>query len=439
MNNHHRSIRTRGGGSKKKENQPNNADKLLRKLREANDWSFANAVPTIVVEVESFFRDRVLPRAHEAREKFERGIDEHRERKSRKREEELHRNEIWRERAEQSATVSSKQNYASSSLSESGKTFNSPYVYSSLPESDKAFTSLSLKSTFAATRVLKLSVVAFLLVEVLDRNGILFADTPETVKARIEKCCADIRCWAEGWSATYANIRTRVKCWYYRRCKRWIRELEMWEENGYVGPIIWSTTKAAFVIGAACGMIATPLFYSWAAELFRPLMAIVGIAEANHYLKTRGLKFVELLGETPQTLGATLDGLLERCRKLVRRLLQKIVRSEHDCYCEGYGSGRSHSGAVDDRYGDSTVIGLMIGSLSWRKEERTKRSKGVDYSLGISATRKNNGWHQNRGRVMRTFDESNACEIESYTRECRAMAKQGLVLGCAIGLAMKGR
>ena len=215
----------------------------------------------------------------------------------------------------------------------------------------------------------------------------------------------------------------------------------MWEENGCVGPSIWSTTKAAFVIGAACGMIATPLFYSWAAELFRPLMAIVGIAEANHYLKTRGLKFVELLGETPQTLGATLDGLLERCRKLVRRLVHKIVRSEDDCYYEGYGSGRSNSGAVDDRYGDTTAMGLMSASFSWRKKKRTKRSKGVDYSLGISATRKNNGWHHNRGRarVMRNLDESDTCEIESYTRECRAMAKQGLVLGCAIGLAMKGR
>jgi hypothetical protein len=40
---------------------------------------------------------------------------------------------------------------------------------------------------------------------------------------------------------------------------------------------------------------------------------------------------------------------------------------------------------------------------------------------------------------MRDFDESDSCEIQSYNRECRAMAIKGLVLGCAIGLAMKER
>lgn len=40
---------------------------------------------------------------------------------------------------------------------------------------------------------------------------------------------------------------------------------------------------------------------------------------------------------------------------------------------------------------------------------------------------------------MRDFDESDACEIQFYYRECRAMAIKGLVLGCAIGLAMKER
>jgi hypothetical protein len=412
-------LRMRGGGVRGGSKQKPSPEREWHPL-------LSNAM----TEIESFVGNTVVPTALDVRERFEQWIENDRERKAREREELLKRNELWREIAEQSDNNNNKNNtaprvsssYASSSLSESSRAFQSSALKSTA----------SLKSVLLPTRVLKLSLLALILAEALDRIGILDEDTPQIVRARIEHF------WRYDVIRLCESIRSKLELWYCRRVRWWVLQFfHMWENDIEMGrgwismyshsgssidPPVWSTTKVAFAISTACGMIATPLMFSWSARLFRPVLVVALLAETNHFFKERGQKFIGLLGETPHTLGATLDGLLDRCRHLLRRLMRKMGGSRNaEWYCEGHGSGSSSRGAVNDRYGDATVMGLMGGVGNG--VSRIEPSNGVDYSLGLSAYRE----HQT------------ASEIEIYNRKRRAMTRQGLVVGCAIGLAMKGR
>ena len=509
-NGYHRIIRIRGGDSNGSKHTINDdetiSDSHLFKhpfLPIAITVAF-DAVPTMVVEVESFFRDRVvprlrdareeivrriddnrggeiesyfldrvLPRARDARERFVQRMDDHRKRKERERQEQLKRNEMWREIAERGNWTPVAP--SSTKRKKNGQIRLSSYASSSIvPGSVQALGSspgrpVSLKTALLPTRVLKLSLVAIFLAEALDRIGVLYEDTPEIVKTRIQHF------WRYDVLRVYGNIRSRLEGWYNRRLRRWILELRMgdvqqelrrtdsgwwrWRWIGhrpYDGPAVWSTTKVAFTAGMAGGMIAAPLLSSCFARIWRPVLAVVAFAETNHHFKTRGRKFVEVLGETPQTLGATLDGLLERFRQIVREAIHRILQSKENTYYEPYGSGNKKSGSFHDRYGDTTTMGLMGRSsgVSWRKDETAKRSNTDDYSIGISpygpksnrdsiASRapgdNYNGWRFSKGRVMRDFDDSDECTIEVYNRTRMMMAKLGLAVGCTIGIAMKGR
>eukprot|EP00531_Pseudo-nitzschia_arenysensis_P013676 CAMPEP_0116121144 /NCGR_PEP_ID=MMETSP0329-20121206/3544_1 /TAXON_ID=697910 /ORGANISM="Pseudo-nitzschia arenysensis, Strain B593" /LENGTH=198 /DNA_ID=CAMNT_0003614945 /DNA_START=84 /DNA_END=677 /DNA_ORIENTATION=+ len=132
---------------------------------------------TVFGTIPSFFHDIVKPIARDARDRFHQRVDEHLEQKFRKREENLKRNKFWRERAESSKhSASPSSSYASSSQLESSSTLES----SSYSENGTPQKSLSLP-----TRVLKLSLVATFVTEILDRIGILDGDTTAIIWARI--------------------------------------------------------------------------------------------------------------------------------------------------------------------------------------------------------------------------------------------------------------
>ena len=401
-------------------------------------------VSTILVEFESFFRDNVISRAREVRERFQQRMHDHLERKSNERQKQLKRNKIWRETAE--SPISSLRQRNSRNRIPNRKVVVSPssYASSSLLESNSPSkaslsfrTKASLKTISLPIWVVNLSLMACIVAEILDQIRVLDGDTPGMVWARIEEF------WKCDVLPAYANVCYKLDGWFHRRVKRWILKflalkkflersgeniLQAYLHTGIRDPHIWSTTKTIFAISTACGIILGPMIVSSVMWLWRPVLVLAAISETNHYFKMRGRKFVEFLGETPQTLGATLDNQLERCRKLVMNVIRKIVvgsEKQDDCYYEGYGSGRRKSGAIHDRYGDNTAMGLM-GGVTTRKRSNYRANL---YSLGISAYR------------TADFDKRKAFDTGLHSHKRRALARQGLLFGYVLGLlvALKRR
>lgn len=386
------------------------------------------------VTIPTFFRDNLKPMAKEIRESFQQRMDDLVEQKSIEREDQLNRNKIWRETAEspmQSAFSSS--SYASSSQLESS---------SALKSSSYSQTRTSVKTVTLPTRMLKLSFAAFIVTETFGHIGVLEGETLEIIYARIAGF------WENDVHRAFANVRSKVEGWYNQHVKRWISKTRAyyleWREGNSFGicfhrkirikiPRICSTIKITFALSTICGMILMPWLFSSIRLLWRPVLVLVALSETNHHSKMRGRKFVELLGDTPQTLGVTLDVFLERFRKLIWNLIHNLKGSEteSDYYYEGYGSGSTSRGAVDNSSRDSVSLGLMGGDVLRgdfkRKTKIRNRACGSDiYSLGISA-------YQYDLNDKKDFDMG----VSSDKR--RAITIQGLLWGCALGLALRGR
>ena len=396
---------------------------------------------TTFVTMPAFFHDNVKPMAKEIQERFQQRMDDLFEQKSSERGDQLNRNKIWRETAEspmQSAFSSS--SYASSSQLESS---------SALKSSSYSQTRTSVKTVSLPIRVLKLIFVAFTVKETfdeakeifdemkerLDQAGVLDGETRGIICARI----ADF--WENDVRRAFANVRSKVEGWYNQHVKKWISKtrayyLERREGNG-MGISFHRKSrimiKITFALSTVCGIFLMPRLFSSLRLLWRPVLVLVALSETNHYSKMHGRKFVELLGDTPQSLGVMLDVFLERFRKLIWNLIHNMKDSEaeSDYYYEGYGSGNTSRGAVDDYYKDSISLGLMGGDVLRddfkRKTKMRKRSCGSDvYSLGISA------YHDD-------LNERKDFDMGFCSDKRRAIAIQGLFLGCALGLALKGR
>lgn len=377
----------------------------------------------------SFFRDTVKPIARNARDRFQQRMEHRLEKQFREREKQLKRNKLWRESAESpqhSASPSS--SYASSSQLESSRALKS----SSYSEPKTAQNSLVLPS-----QLLKLGFLIIVVTEILDRTRFLDGGTIEIVWTRI------VDFWKNDVLRACANIQSRIDTWYNEYAKRWISKVRDWLERRKEKilqrniPRIWSISKVTLALSTVCGMVLSSSLSSWLRLLWRPVLVLAAVSETNHYCKLRGWKFVQILGETPHTLGIRLDTLLERYRTLLRNLIlmMKGSEAENDCYYyEGYGSGKHKRGVLFESHADRTSLGLMGGdgcrSDHSRREANTRRNGSHflsdAYSLGIS------GYHDNP-KERKTLDMQ-LCSVKRW-----AIAKHGLLLGCAIGLALRGR
>ena len=111
-----------------------------------------------------------------------------------------------------------------------------------------------------------------------------------------------------------------------------------------------------------------------------------------------------------------------------------MSETENDYYFEGYGSGNTKRGVLFDRHGDRISLALMGGDVNRRddssRELNTRRNGSYfrfdDYTLGLS------GYHDD-------FKERKAFDMRLRREKRRAAAKQGLLLGWALGFALKGR
>ncbi len=384
------------------------------------------------VTMPTFFRDNVKPMVKEIQERFQQRMDDLFEQKSSERGDQLNRNKIWRETAESPMrSAFSSSSYASSSQLESSNAFKS---------SSYSQTRTSVKSVALPTRVLKLSFVAFIVTEAFDQTRVLDGEALGIICARIAGF------WENTVRRAFANVRSKVEGRYNQHVKKWISKtrsyyLERREGNGMgisfhpkfriIIPRICSRIKITFALSTVSGMILMPWLFSSLKLLWRPVLVLVALSETNHYSKMRGRKFVELLGYTPQTLGVTLDVFLERFRKLIWNLIHNMKGSEteSDYYYEGYGSGSTSRGAVDNCYRDSISLGLMGGDVLRDdfKRKMRKRSCGSDvYSLGISA-------------YQDDLNKKKAFGMGFCSDRRRAITLQGLLWGCALGLALKGR
>lgn len=109
-----------------------------------------------------------------------------------------------------------------------------------------------------------------------------------------------------------------------------------------------SSLKVAFAIGVSCGLIGTPVLFRWTNLYWKPATALYGLAEINHYCKRNmDINLFKVLGETPSTLGSTINGILDQCRRLIRRTVfgqkqPQVGRGEDDNdYYLGYYSSSS--------------------------------------------------------------------------------------------------
>eukprot|EP00532_Pseudo-nitzschia_australis_P018579 CAMPEP_0168293290 /NCGR_PEP_ID=MMETSP0142_2-20121227/7799_1 /TAXON_ID=44445 /ORGANISM="Pseudo-nitzschia australis, Strain 10249 10 AB" /LENGTH=631 /DNA_ID=CAMNT_0008241341 /DNA_START=128 /DNA_END=2023 /DNA_ORIENTATION=- len=503
-------------------------------------------IPVILTDFESFCRTRVFPAAKNATERVVGRITEYREQQREAEKEQLERNKQWRETAEhetkkktkakKNTNTNSPAKAASRIRQRKGADENenetrtnrdskkqpkvkpqpSPiivsYASSSLSESDRAFNSssfrpTSLKTALLPTRVLKLSLIAFVLAEALDRVGILYEDTPAIFKAQAEAL------WFCNILPLLARLRLRVemfyhRCWkprlgkFYHRCiepywlpaQKQLIQLGIFQKEDrdfFVHKVasLLSTTKATFALGAAAGMIATPVVWTWTTRSWKLVGAVFVLAEANHYCKRRGRKLVQVLGDTPQTLGATLDGILDQFQRLVRKTVlgQRVVvdsggrrrrqaqQQQQQCveyngsssynstnydnndsdedYHLGYNGIGNSNGGVADQYGDTHAMTLMDGMEAHRKKKtRTPFLRdNYLYSLGISSSfpssARDDAYYRNQGRIALQFDQDGGVvqrhhneKIASVDNDKRKdVIKHGFLLGCAIGLSVVGK
>jgi hypothetical protein len=158
----------------------------------------------------------------------------------------------------------------------------------------------SLAVLLQPLRLCKLTLVAWLLAEVLDHMGILHEDTPTVLRSQFHRVWYDLQ-------PKLSDLTSRVQ--------------RLW---GQVTPerIQSLPPKYQFAMGSSLGMIASPLLVTMTASLWQPALLLYGLAEVNANIKSRGKGSLGMMfgnGENNSGLGADLDSLLERLRRGVRR------------------------------------------------------------------------------------------------------------------------
>ena len=296
----------------------------------------------------------------------------------------------------------------------------------------------TVSSILVPSRVFKLALLAWLLAEGLERVGILYEDAPALLKSRL----GDF--WCFHLQPKLIRCKERCQLFYWNRIEPLLPDAVLYSDF-YNAPLSskillqsLSTTKVAFALGAAVGMLASPLLAQAAAQHWRPILAVYGLAEVNHYCTKRGQKFVQWLGETPQTLGATLDGILNQVRSLVRRILLGEKQLDNNGYFGGY------FGAVNRlSYAGNTRLPLLGGgddnARHFNKSRKSQRN-GVseeesDFQMLLDDFKE---WMVANGPQRHSAPSllpPSRFSTDSESEEKRQFATKGFLIGCGIGLA----
>jgi hypothetical protein len=363
----------------------------------------------------------------------------------------------------------------------------------STPSSSSSSSSMSIPSLFVPSRIIKISILAVLIGELLDRIGILYEqDAPAIFEARIHDF------WIHTVEPKLIRIKERIQLFYWNRIEPhlppWIvhaiDDCMYYGTNplaSLVGANEIPTTKVAFVIGTSIGMILSPIIINYTYRYWKLFVAVYGVAEINHRCKRSGHKFVHWLGETPNTLGTSLDGILEQCRQLIRRIFFGRKELQTSYYYDNSSNGPMH--VIDDDFYRQQQQQQIIPLLGGGDEDAARRKKEDDgttqYTLGISSSSssdgvssssRNNNKKKKKKKKKGNNEESDfhglldefrnwmvvqnhdvvvvgrrglmsttryhhhrhdGYENEEYNNEKRKeMIKRGFLLGCALGLAV---
>jgi len=165
-------------------------------------------------------------------------------------------------------------------------------------------------------------------------------------------------------------------------------------------------------------------------------VGVYGLAEINHYCKQNGQRFVHWLGETPDTLGVVLDGILDQCRRFFRRIL----------FGERNSGSSNRSVGFYDLCGTANTMALLDAGGDASRKSSMKDSR---YSLGItSSTVGASQRKEEASELQGLVDEFKGWLVapqqgltsyfgvtNSAQNEKRELMKRGFMLGVAIGIA----
>ena len=304
------SIRIRGGGNESPINHSDTA--ILSNLR-------------------SFFHDIVK----ETRDSCRQRVEDHMEGQAKQRLEQLERNQRWREAAE---SIVPRENVIMLSPS---------FSYATPAGSIKSTSELPIK-------VLKLGTLACILLGSLGRAGIFDGDKSNNFRLRIKSFWRALELigrdvWEDGVLPTYKNARYNLERWYHRHAKtrifalqaRIIRLEQRVERFFQSNPRAPSRIKAILAIIASYGMISSQMFSPLVLRLWKPILLTAALSELNHSCST-----------TTDSLGTTLDELLDRYRNLIRSTIFKVFRrGRGDFYKKKrYGRWKGVPTRVDNRF-----------------------------------------------------------------------------------------
>lgn len=285
-------------------------------------------------------------------------------------------------------------------------------------------TATKLSALLLPSRIFKLTLLALLIAEGLDRIGILYEDTPALLKSRLDEY------WRYTLHPKLVRCREKMQLFYWNRVEPLMPESILYSDF-YNDPLSLSalfTTKVAFAVGASLGMIASPLLAAWMCRFWKPIVGVYGLAELNHYCNRHGSKFVRWLGETPETLGTTLNGILNQILNLVRGVVFGRRQT-----AETGGGERNRISMIFA--GDSSMLPLLGGG-------EQQFGKGVraesDYSLGFSSKSKDDSEFQGLLEEFRDWMivSGNSRVGSQPIREKRDFAVKGFWLGCCLGFAL---
>jgi hypothetical protein len=331
---------------------------------------------------------------------------------------------------------------------------------------------LSIQTLLVPSRIIKIILLAIVVTELVDRVGILLyeQDVPTIVKTYAQNVWYStiqpklVR-WKENIQRVYWNrIEPRLPPWL-------VEVIDNYSRHGANPLSSWLTTevsptKVAFAVGASAGMVVSPALMQWTYHYWRPIVGMYGVAEINHYCKRHGYNLVHWLGETPNTLGATVDGILEQCRSALRRAVFRATSPQQrqlQTYYDGIAGTNRPSFVAEhvdvrhhprptffggdgnmDRSGHYDALSTRSSSKSKRKTKKSGSSSITDDSDSQGLLGEIRGWtvlhHSNRhpDRQGLTTTTTHYQGYDGYYERTilETMVKRGFLLGCALGFAV---
>jgi hypothetical protein len=517
----------RGGGSGSGSGSDNNPNNSIQQQYNSPflSYDFVHVDPPVIfTEMESFIRNRCIPVIQNSKRRFIHRLKDQRQRISKlnqnqnqkqqqqqqqqqKEKDEVMKNANSKRKNKEIQEQQQQQQHANGekNVSESATVIGSTKIISFLPFSPPTSSSSSsaaasaLSSMFVPSRIIKLSILSIILAEVLDRVGILYEDIPSILKTQC------IAFWYYDIIPIYYNIKNTIGTIYNKFIHSLlpvpaVDAIEIFMINlknnilydcdyilWYTGKFI-SSLKVAFAIGVSCGLIGTPLLLRWTNLYWKPAVALYGLAEINHYCKRNmDIHLFKVLGEAPSTLGSTVDGILDQCRRLIRRTFfgQKqsqsvggggaddyylgyyssssgsLVSRGNNLLIEGRSRSRSRSRSSSSGDGDTTAMTTIGGGSSSsrsgggtllkkkkkkdnNKNKNTKKAARDDIAFqGLIDEFK--GWMITHPQQQELYDDvyaygddDNNFGVVVNNRQRRAMIRKGFLVGCGIGLAILG-